>query len=268
MKKIIIAVVVLLIAIGAISYFGSDKEVDVTGGNELRVGYIVFEPTVVVDANTGELSGISYDIVEAVAKELNMTTNWVEEVGWGTALEGLNTNRYDILGTQMWPNDARERVATFTIAPMDSVMYPYVKSGDTRFDANNLQTLNSSEVRISAIDGSMEVFVAAEDYPNAQLNALPQLASFAEIFLNIVQDKADVTFAEPSAAEGFLENNPGSIERLGDTPVRSFGNSFAVDKDNTELADAWNEALTKVMERGEIEEILKKYGAETHYSVN
>ncbi len=268
MKKIS-AFVLVVVILGVVYFaFSSSKNPQNKNneGNTIRIGYIVYPPLLEKDASNGSLSGVSYDIVEAVAKKLNLQTDWTEEVGWGTALEGLNTNRYDVLGTQMWPNEAREKVAVFSVAPMDSVLYPYVKKGDTRF-SNNLSVLNSSEYKISAVDGELAVFIAQEDYPMAKLVALPQLSSYAEVFLNIVQGKADVSFNEPSAASDFLKSNPNTIEKVGDIPVRSFGNSFAFKKSSALLND-WNVAIQELINSGEINRILNKYGVETHYRIN
>lgn len=266
MKKTIIFVLILAVLL-VIYFLLSTKSQKLDFGEDtLRVGYIVYPPLLEKDPATGQLSGISYDIVESVAQKLNLKTDWVEEVGWGTALEGLNTNRYDILGTQMWPNEARERVATFSIAPMDSVIYPYVRKGDTRF-SNNLNALNSSEYKISVVDGELAVFISQEDYPQAKLVALPQLSSYAEVFLNVVQGKADISFNEPSAAADFLKSNPNTIERVGNEPVRAFGNSFAFKKDSRFLND-WNRAIRQIINNGEISNILNKYGVEDHYRIN
>jgi polar amino acid transport system substrate-binding protein len=267
MKKIIIFIVVVA-AIFVVIKLSKNDSGENAKAEELRIGYIVYPPLLTKDPITGDLSGVSYDLVEATADELGLETNWVEEVGWGTALEGLNTKRYDILGTQMWPNEARAQVAAFSVAPMDSVLFPYVRASETRFSGDNLSALNSEEVKISAVDGELAVFIAQEDYPKAQLKTLSQLSSYAEVFLGVVQKKADVAFTEPSAAEDFLKSQPGTIKRLGDIPVRSFGNSFAFDKENTELLNRWNKALVKVMNEGTTKEILEKYKVATHYSVN
>jgi len=267
MKKITTLTIIVLIAIALMVLSSKNKNDKMSSGEEtIRVGYIVYPPLLEKNPTTGELSGVSYDIVEAVAKKLDFRTDWTEEVGWGTALEGLNTNRYDVLGTQMWPNEAREKVAVFSIAPMESVLYPYVKKGDTRFN-NDLSILNSSEYTISTIDGELAVFIAQEDYPKAKLVSLPQLSSYAEVFLNIVQGKADVSFNEPSAAADFLKSHPNTIERVGDEPVRAVGNSFAFNKDS-QLVRKWNTAIQELIDNGEIEKILNKHGVENHYRVN
>jgi polar amino acid transport system substrate-binding protein len=271
MKKSLILAIVAILVIGGIYYSLRDsgnKENTSSEQTVIKAGYIIYPPLMTRDETTGQLSGVSYDIAEAVAKEIGAKIEWTEEVGWGTALEGLNTNRYDVLGTQMWPNEAREKVANFSVAPMNSVIYPYTKTGDTRFSADNLKAINSPEYTISALDGEMTVFIAQEDYPNAKLNSLPQLSSYAEVFLNVVQNKADITFVEPSAAEDFLASNPDSITRLGNTPVRSFGNGFAFDKSDAELRTQWNAALNKLIADGTIESILEKHGVASHYQIN
>lgn len=267
MKNLVIIVVFLILAITGWYILTNSSDESMTS-DVIRAGYIIYPPLMTQDAKTSQLAGVSYDIAEAVAKEMGVKIEWTEEVGWGTALEGLSTNRYDLLGTQMWPNEAREKVADFSIAPMNSVIYPYIKAGDARFDANSLSAINSPEYIISSLDGEMAMFIAAEDYPNAKINALPQLSSYAEVFLNLVQGKADVTFVEPSAAEDFLASQPGTIERLGDTPVRTFGNSFAFDKTNIELKTQWNTALSKLIADGTIGSILEKHGVATHYQID
>ena len=177
-NKIYLTIGIVAILIVAIGLFSINKNNNSLKDNTLHIGYIIYPPLLEKDPNTGQFQGVSYDIVEAVAEKIGVETKWTEEVGWGTSLEGLKTNRYDVLGTQMWPNEERERVVSFSIAPMDSVIYGYVKQGDTRFN-DDLSVLNSNEYKITSLDGEMAMFIAQEDYPNAQLVALPQLSSYS-----------------------------------------------------------------------------------------
>ncbi len=263
----IIAVVALVLGITARNKNSSQAVSDkVIQNGEIRIGYIVYPPLLFKDPATGKLSGVSYDLVEAAAKKLNLKTNWVEEVGWGSAIEGLKTKRYDMLGTQMWPNSARAREAVFSIAPMNSQIFPYVKTGDNRF--NDLTKLNSSQYSVSAVDGEMATFIAAQDYPQAKVNTLPQATSYAEVFLNILNNKADITFVEPSAANDFLKTNPGKITRLGTNPVRTFGNSFAFARGEDSMVDMWNVAITELVNEGTVASTLENYKVTNDYSLN
>lgn len=242
----------------------ADKVID---RGEIRIGYIVYPPLLSKDEATGKLSGISYELVEAAAAKLNLKTNWVEEVGWGSALEGLKTKRYDILGTQMWPNSARAREAVFADSPFSSGIYPYVRAGDNRFGAN-LAQFNSPNITISVVDGELSQFIAKENLPQAKVNALPQLASYAESFLNVVNHKADVVFAEPSSANDFLKTNPGSIQRIGEKPIRMYGLSFAFARGQESMVSMWNVAIDELVKEDVVSTILEKYNASQDYIIN
>ncbi len=239
----------------------------VLNSGEIRIGYITYSPFLYKDEATGKLTGVSYDIVEAAAKKLNIKTNWVEEAGWGTAFEGLTAKRYDILGTQIWPNSARAREGVFSIAPFSSVLYPYVKAGDTRF-STDLSKLNSDKVTIVTTDGDIAVSIAGTDYPLAKLSTLPQMTSTAETLLNITSGKADVTFLEPAAVALYGKSNPGKIERAGDIPVRMYGDVFGFARGEESMVSMWNVALGELQNDGTITRILAKYNVSGYYLIN
>lgn len=274
MKKYIslfVALLALVVSMGVYRAQSSSARVSVAdrviNNGEIRIGYIVYPPLLLKDSATGKLSGVSYDLVEEAAKKLNLKTKWVEEVGWGTAIEGLKTDRYDILGTQMWPNSARAREAVFSAPPMNSVIYPYVKSGDSRFDGD-LSRINSKEFTVSFLDGEMAAFIAEQDYPLAKKNSLPQLSAYSEVLLNVVNGKADITFVEPSVVNGFLKSNPGSMDRVGNVPVRTLGNSFAFRRGEESIVSMWNVAVNELVVDGTVAKILAKYDVSNDYSIN
>lgn len=261
---VIVALVALFIAANKSAKESVSASQRVIDSGTIRLGYIIYPPLLYKDQSTGKLSGISFDIVEAAAKGLGLKTEWAEEVGWGTALEGLKAGRYDMLGTQMWPNSARAREAVFSIAPFKSMIFPYVRVSDNRFDTG-LEGLNSKDVTISAIDGEMATFIAKEDFPKANLRALPQLASYSEVFLNIAGNKADVTFVEPGAAYDFMRGNSNQIKRVGSAPLRAFGNCFAFRRGEDSMVAMWDVALRELINSGEVARILKANSAAEYY---
>lgn len=263
----VIAVMALVIGLTATSKNRTENVADkVVKSGVLEIGYIVYPPLLMKDSSTGKLSGISYDLVEAAAKNLGLKTEWKEEVGWGSAIEGLKAHRYDIVGTEMWPNSARAREAVFSIAPMNSMIYPYARPGDNRF--TNLSNINSKDITIGILEGEMAQFIAAQDYPHATINALPQLSSYAEVFQNILTRKADVSFVEPSVANDFLKQNPGAIVRVGDAPIRTLGNSFAFARGESAMVEMWNIAITELINDGTVGRTLEKYNVASEYSIN
>lgn len=263
-----IAIIALVTSLSVKNHSNSQTVADkVIDKGEIRIGYILYPPLLYKDQATGKLSGVSYDLVEAAAAKLSLKTNWVEEVGWGTAIEGLKTNRYDMLGTQMWPNSARAREAVFSMAPMNSVIYPYVKTGDTRFNGN-LAKLNNPQYTISALEGELATFIAKEDFPQAKVNTLPQLSSTAEVFLNILNNKADIAFVEPSTANDFIKSNPGKVQQVGTTAIRTLGNSFAFKRDENSMVSMWNVAIGELIADGTVAKTLAKYDVASDYTIN
>jgi len=180
-----IAIIISLSTKGAVANDQLAQKVIDRGS--IRIGYMVYPPLLIKDEKTGKLSGISYDLIEASAKKLNLKTEWTEEVGWGTAIEGLKTGRYDMLGCQMWPNSARAREALFSVAPMNSVLYPYVRAGDTRF-STDISKLNSASYKISVLDGEMSTFIAAESFPNAKLMRHSSSHQLLATLKNLIED--------------------------------------------------------------------------------
>jgi ABC-type amino acid transport substrate-binding protein len=260
----VVAIIMSLTTKNATQISVADRMVS---SNEVRIGYIIYPPLLYKDIETGKLSGVSYDIVEAAAKKLSLRTNWVEEVGWGTALEGLKTNRYDMLGTQMWPNSARAREGTFTMGPIINEIYPVVRVDDRRFD-DDLSVINNKKYIVGGIDGEASQTIAQENYPEATKNYLPQLTSYAESFLNIAEGKTDIAFTDVSAVNTFIENNPGKIRIIADKPIRKFENSFVFKRGEDSAVFMWNIALQELVNEGTIEKILKNYNVENDFAIN
>jgi ABC-type amino acid transport substrate-binding protein len=264
----LIAVIALIISVSTKNTFTkTDVATTVINNNEIRIGYIIYPPLLVKDPQSGQLSGVSYDIVEEAAKRLNIKTKWTEEVGWGSALEGLKTKRYDILGTQMWPNAARSREAVFSLAPFNNSIFTYVRNNDARIHTD-LSNLNSPEFTISLIDGEAATFIVKDFFPKAKTIILPQLASYSEVFLNVVNKKADLIMADESAANGFLKNNPATLVKLSNTPIREYGNSFAFARGEDSMANMWNVVVDEMIQDGTIEKILAKHNVLNDYSIN
>lgn len=195
------------------------------------------------DPNTGKLTGFFVEAMEEAGKKLGLKVVWAEEVGGESLFEGLRSDRFDIMGSGLWPNAQRARAGDFSIPLCYSVIKAYGRSNDNRF-GDSLDKINSPNVTIAVIDGFMESFVAKEDFLNAKCLSLPQLSPFSQNLLNIVTRKADVTFAEPGIIALFLKNNPGTLKELGSgMPIRVFGNAFVFKPGETRFKDMFNVAL-------------------------
>jgi ABC-type amino acid transport substrate-binding protein len=134
----------------------------------------------------------------------------------------------------------------------------YVRANDNRFA--DLNKINAQNITIATIDGEMSSFIARSTFPNAKTLSLSQDTQVAQLLLNITTQKADITFVEPAIAEEFLANNPHSIKNIvRDKPVRYFGNTMAVPKNEDGFKSMINTAIDELFYSGKVNELIKKY---------
>jgi ABC-type amino acid transport substrate-binding protein len=225
----------------------------------LRCGYGVWPPLLMKDTNTGKMSGIFYDYMEALGQALHIKIDWTGEVGLGDFPTALMSGRIDGMCYSIWPSASRARQIDFTSPIFYIALYAYVRADDHRFD-NNLAAINSPNVTIVAMDGEMGSLIAAADFPKAKTLQLPQLSNAAELFTNVASGKADVSFADAVTAMNYQAANPGKIRQVQTPrPVRVFGNTIALAQGENRLRRMLDTATNELLSSGQIEKILVKY---------
>lgn len=226
---------------------------------EIRCSYLIYPPYCLKDPNTGKLSGIFVETMEAVGKKLGLRIVWSEEVGYESLIEGLRANRYDVFAGGLWPNSQRGKVVQFSKPVFYSSVRAYGRTNDSRL-TKNLEMLNSPKFKIAVIDGTVEDYIARTDFPKAQRLSLTQLSPFSQNLLNVASAKADLTFAEPGIVNIFLKDNPGTLKELApEKPLRIFGNALAFKLGEVKFASMINTALDELVNDGTIELLIKKY---------
>lgn len=224
---------------------------------KIRCGYGIYNPGCMKDSHTGKLYGIGVDTLELVAKNLGLKVEWTEEVGWGTMIEGLEANRYDIIATPVWATSHRARRIDFSRPLYFSPVCAYVKAGNKKISPD-LRELNSPQMSIASIDGATAEIIAQEDFPKVKRVSLPQLSDFGQLLLTVSTGKADITFTEPADAAIFMKSNPGSIEKIG-SPVRVFPNCWIFRRGQMEFKNMIDTALEQLIYSGAEEKIIRKY---------
>lgn len=229
----------------------------------VRVGYTIYPPGI-LKGEDGKPRGIAVDVLNEAVTRLNLKIEWTEEVGWGTQIEGLDTGRYDIIGTAVWPNPKRARLATLSKPLFYSPLYFYARPDDTRFaEGFDLAVLDDASVKISAIEGATAETIVKGQFPKATRVTLPQNADVAQSFLDVVGKKADLVITEPYQAKKFLAAQPGAVRNiLAKRPLRVFGNCYMFKRDETAFENMLNTVLEDLHQSGFIDAKLKEYEKE------
>lgn len=117
---------------------------------------------------------------------VTLKVEWTEEIAWGTMIEGLLADRYDVAGTPVWDIPSRGKIVGFSIPLYYSGIGAYVRQNDNRFDGK-LDSLNSKDVKIATIDGEMAKVIANSQFPDAQHVSLAQISDVSQMLLNVIE---------------------------------------------------------------------------------
>jgi ABC-type amino acid transport substrate-binding protein len=226
--------------------------------NTLRCAYGIYPPFLAKDPNTGKLSGIGPDIMEAIGKASGLTIVWGPEVDWGDIATALQNGKADAFCTGMFLTPKRGRVIAGSIPIFFSTMEAYARPNDLRFD-NNLDRINQKDVRLSVNLGDISEELAQQLFPNAQRVYKSAMGGEAELFLNVANGKADVTLSGPTNMSTYNQNNPSSALRKISLPhpVASFQGVFGMDIHETALQQAINASLQSLIDNGVVDGILR-----------
>lgn len=264
-KKILSISLYMILALGIQSAQASDEKVfdKVMTTKTLNVGYFVWPPYFMQDPNTGEQSGISYDIMEAVGRTLGMKVNWALDVGVGEVGAALEAGKFDVMGVSIWPSPSRYNAMTFSVRPQFYAgVYAVSRADDNRFNTD-LSKANNPDVTVVGMEGDYSSDMAKELLPKANKINLASSASQAEYLMQVVTKKADILFVDRGGVNEFSKNNPDQIkiiEELG--PARVFGEHMAVKRGEYQLRDMIDVALLQLINDGTIEHLVNKYKEE------
>lgn len=227
--------------------------------NTLRCGYVNYYPFFRKDPNTGNFEGIFYEITEAVGKELQIEIEWVEETAFETMYLALNQGRFDAVCSGLWDLPQHSKWGSFSDPMFFSVIYPYTRAGDTRFDGD-IQKANTPDYKIATIDGEMAAIIAHDDLPKAKTISSPNLTEVSKVLLDVTSKKADLTFVEIAVAKEYLKHNPDSLRRVQDVPpTRAFANMIMVPKGDYKLLEMINTAQRALVLKDKVNTIIDKY---------
>jgi polar amino acid transport system substrate-binding protein len=228
----------------------------------INCGYILYEPVVIKDPNTGEMSGIVVELMEEVARRTGMgfKIEWTVESSYGTFAEDIKRPNVDLMCATLWTMADTGLHGTSTVPLWYSGLGAFVRTDDNRF--SDLSKLNDETITISGMDGSISNTVAEQDFPKAKLLSLPSMNDYSVQMMNVINKKADATFLEVNVVAEFMSNNPGTLKNLiPNDPMRVYSNSLLVKKGEQEMLNYMNMALTELMNDGFVDKLINKYEA-------
>lgn len=260
MMRLLIFVTLLLLPAAAFADKKAETSYDrVLKTRTIKCAYGLWEPVVMKDPNTEEMSGIFVDLMEQIALALNMNVEWVLEVDWGQIPTTLQSRKVDAHCAGMWSSPSRGTRIAFSDPIFYTPVVTVVRVDDTRFD-ESLDPINDPSIRIAVGDDDITEEISTRDFPKATRVSKPQLAGDEQLLLMVMSGKADVSFNEQNYIQGFMKRNPGKLKIIHkNDPIRLFGNTIGVEIHEQELLTMFNTTLKNLVHSGAVRRIFNRY---------
>ncbi|MDX2027265.1 MAG: transporter substrate-binding domain-containing protein [Alphaproteobacteria bacterium] len=224
----------------------------------IRCGYLLSPATLMKDPNTGTMSGVMADYLQALGDALHLKVVWQEEMNLATYLQDLQNGRYDLECSGGWPNALRGKQVEYSTPIYYFPFYGAVRSDDRRFD-NNYAAMNNASVRIAGHDGGTNSLIRERRFPNSTYVGLANGVPLTNALLEIMGNKADVTFLDYPTFQAFMNSNPGKLRKVDGPPVRLIPTNISFAAGEYRLQQMLNTATSELLYDGVIDRILDKY---------
>jgi len=179
---------------------------------ELHAGYGVYPPYTQEDPNTKAVSGFSVDIMEEIAKQLNVRVVW-HRLNWNTMAADLKRGEFDIIADPIFQTIPRAREFAFTEP------YAYfadgiavVRKDETRF--TNFDSLDQKGVIIAVGKGWASETLIKARFTKATIQSVLTSTDLLQVFNEVLGGRADVAVADGGDAQRFVKEHPNEVKAL------------------------------------------------------
>ena len=196
-----------------------------------------------------ELTGFDYDIAVAIAEEMGLKLE-TKTGAFDTLIQGVKSNRYDVLIASMTPTEERDRGVDFT----DS----YYTSGATMFvrndsDCEDPTAMDGPSVGVAS-GTTYESFLKEEDWVGKIRTFPSDVTALQDV------DAGRLDGAMTDRLVGLFQINEADRDlRVCGEPLYTEEPAFAVKEGNAALVEQLNEALAAIKDDGTYAEISEKW---------
>ena len=208
-----------------------------------------FEPYEYMEGDT--VVGIDAEIADAIAAKLGLEAQ-VENMEFDAIIPAVTSGKADIGLAGMTVSEERLMNVNFSDTYVEAGQAIIVKEGS---DIQSAADLNGKVVGVQR--GTTGDEYVSDEANGVGVASVERFSNGPDAAQSLLTDKIDAVVIDNEPAKKLVENSEGLVKL--DENLTSEQYAIAVAKDNTELLDAINGALSEMKENGELQAILDKY---------
>ncbi len=256
MKKLILTLLILFITTPALAESAYER---VMRTGTIRCGWGTAHPFIQKNLETGQMEGLSVELIDAVADVLDLELDWGEETGWGNLPTSLKTGRVDVACSSLWIDPVRGKQIAYTQPIMYTPVYPYAREDNEKFFVKD-PVLNDPSVTIMTQDGDITAMLTQRYYGKAKQITLPNMSMYTDLFLSVTTGKADLTFSNPVVMQEFNKNQEINLKKIDlGKPLVLYANAYAVSIHEHELKEMLDATVAYLLYTGEIQALTDRF---------
>ena len=203
---------------------------------------------------TPKLSGFDMDLAQYIADYLGLELE-VVTVDFDGVLSELQTKSVDLGMAGLSPDEKRMGIMDFSdLYYMGGQSIVTVKDNAEKY--NSFEAINKPDVSVGAQVGSIQMDLANENSPEADIVGLPKVT---DIISELLTGKMDAAYIETDVAKSYQKNYP-ELTLVMDVPYDAEGSAIGVCKGNEALLAGVNEAIAAAKEDGSLEKFIADAG--------
>lgn len=225
--------------------------------SELHVGYLVFDPCVIKDASTGNLSGTFIDAVDYICGQLKVKPVY-HETTLGTFAAGLQSGQFDLSIGPTYRTIPRATSVNFC-RPLAYIGNGAVARAGDQEKYNSLEKIGAAQPKVAVLQGqAMEEFFRRR-YPDLELLSLSGSDLTAPLSA-VSSGQADIGFMNIVTVKRYAAEHPEvAVVFDGDDQLELLALGWSVRYDDAQWWQFINTSLDYLDSTARLAEFQSKY---------
>jgi len=214
--------------------------------------YAPYEFYALDEKGTPSLAGFDMALAQYIADYLGLTLE-VVPMDFNGIIGEMQNGKADLALAGLSPKPERAVAMDFSDTYYEGKQaFITTKANASKF--TDLASTNDASYNLAAQSGTIQMDLAAEFSPNAQLVTLTKAT---DIITELLSGQIDGAYVEWDVAESYQKNYP-DLHIVCEVPYEAEGNVIGVKKGNADLLKYVNEALNKCVDEGTFAKYLEE----------